>query len=111
MLQIVYCDTNSDCVLTCLVTKQSDDKNKKPGCHPNTQRFMIPANNEGFIVDIYLELLRLKEWKYADFSGNTLNGEMVLDRSLSAAIVTAIRECYKKLERDAPPIYFPLLTK
>ncbi len=111
MLQIVYCDTNSDCVLTCLVTKQSDDKNKKSGCHPNTQRFMIPANNEGFIVDTYLELLRLKEWKYADLSGNTLNGEMVLDRSLSAAIVTAIREYYKKLERDAPPIYFPLLTK
>jgi hypothetical protein len=107
---IVHADPKTKRVITCLVTKEFDDKNKTPGCHPKTEKFLIPANNEGFIVDTYLELTRFKEWDSADFQANTISGDFSYERPLSVQTIKAIKDCYKKLQREVSPDFFPLVT-
>jgi hypothetical protein len=106
---IVCCDKKNSRIISCIATKVPNEKNRNPGCHPRTQRFLILANNEGFDRDTYLELLRLKEWECTDFSKNIISSDLTFERTLTPATVKAIKECYKKMQYDTPSALYPML--
>lgn len=105
---VLYSNRTDNRVITCIATTFAVDKNKSAGCHLKTQRFLILANQDYFEKDTYLELLRLKEFTYSDFSSSrTVELKFALNRDL----LSQIRECLKKLVNDVPPDLFPLITK
>lgn len=106
---IVYAEMNIDRIVGCLITSNSNEKITTPGCHPKTNRFLIPMNNEGFISDTYLELLRFKEWNFSNFSKAIDTQSISFDRKLTGNTMEAIKECYTKIQRDTPSWLYPLL--
>ena len=105
---VLHADATTDKVIICIATKIPSDKNKNPGCHFKTQRFFIPANQEFFEMDTYLELLRFTEFTYTDF---TANSPLAFSFAFPPTMLAKIRECLKKLVEDIPADYFPLITQ
>lgn len=102
---VLYADQGSDRVITCIVTKQTSDKdkNRTAGCQFGAQRFFIPANSTYLEFDSYLQLPRLKEFSYAGFPKDPTF-------VLSQVMIGQIKNCLKKLVADIPPEFFPLVT-
>ncbi len=107
---ILHANELSNRVISCIVTSVPIDKNKTSGCHPKTQRFLIPINTEGFTSDTFLEMFRFREYSYADFTENVSKKLLSYERTLSPGTIKLIKECYKKLASDLSPDYIPLIT-
>ena len=105
---ILYVDLLRDRIITCIVTSGAKDKNKTLGCHFKTQRFFVNESQKIFDRDTYIELLRLREWKYTEFEaeiGKTVNFKFCIPKQ----VMEEIKKCLKKLQKDIPLEYLSII--
>jgi hypothetical protein len=91
-------DPTQEPYLICRVTSQGKNKSKKFGCQEQKSLFFLPAKEDFFVKDTWVQLYEIYSFEPAGLISDHLAGHLEIKGNLKELTIRQLMNCIKKCQ-------------